>query len=73
MNVQLMKQRREELKIPQHGMAYLVGVAPGTYFRWENGETEPRASELVKLAEVLQVDVRDLLATPEPEEAAASA
>jgi transcriptional regulator with XRE-family HTH domain len=52
-----LRQARKEMddngrKVSQERFAELVGVSRRTPLRWEQGEVEPRASHLTKIAEV---------------------
>ncbi len=44
--------RESGRKVSQHRFAELVGVSLRSPGRWENGESEPRMTQLVKIAEV---------------------
>jgi transcriptional regulator with XRE-family HTH domain len=68
-NTTLIRDRRKALKLAQYEVAHRLGVAPATYIRWERGEYEPRASDLVTLAGILGVEVNDLLTDPDPDPA----
>ena len=46
---------REEKGLTQPELAKLVGVSNGTVSFWENGENEPKASYVRKLATVFEV------------------
>lgn len=51
----VLKEARSKINLSQPEVASLVGVTKQTYLKWENDVTEPKASQVVKLAEVLQV------------------
>lgn len=42
-------------KFKQEDVASKIGVSLQTYNKWENGKTEPKASQLKKIADVLGV------------------
>lgn len=46
----------------QSKVAALLGVAPSQVLRWENGDSEPRASDLIRFAEACNASPRDLVA-----------
>lgn len=49
--------RRKALKMSQYDLADAVGVRQPTIWRWENAKAIPRVHHMVKVAEVLRVDV----------------
>ena len=55
---------RQKAGVSQELMAKRIGIALATYKRWEYGKTEPRASEIAKLCEVLGVSEAELLRGP---------
>lgn len=63
---------RSERGISQERAAHAAGISTFTYRKLEKGESNPgtpanpRLRTLIGLAEVLQVDVRDLLPAGEP-------
>jgi transcriptional regulator with XRE-family HTH domain len=57
---------RKERGLRQNDLAKQVGVELRTYQRWEADEREPYPVNLLRLAEVLNVAVRDLTGEPEP-------
>jgi len=52
---------RKVLGQSQQRLATAVGVTTMTLASWEKGKTEPRASQIAKLAELLGVSVTDLI------------
>ncbi len=46
------RELREEHGLTQLQLAYRVGVTPLTIANWERGRTEPKATQLRKVAEV---------------------
>ncbi|EDL0055584.1 hypothetical protein CLC61_24780, partial [Salmonella enterica subsp. enterica serovar Kottbus] len=53
--------RRSEMKLSRSKVAEMIGVSLSTLQAWENQEREPTASDILKLASVLRVDVSWLL------------
>jgi len=51
----VIKQSRLSKKLKQSTVASEVGVTVQTYIKWENDETEPKASQIAKLSEILGV------------------
>lgn len=51
----VLKEAREKTGQSQSDVANKVGVTKQTYLKWENGVTEPKASQVSKLADVLGV------------------
>ncbi|EDQ9400055.1 helix-turn-helix domain-containing protein [Salmonella enterica] len=51
----ILRGRREQRKLTQSDMAKLLGVTTQTYLKWENGIYEPRASQIRRLAEILDI------------------
>ncbi len=49
------RQQRRLLDIKQEELSKLAGVSLKTIQRWENGERSPRADEMNRLAEALEV------------------
>lgn len=52
---------RKQRKITQEQMAKMLGLSRPTYINMENGEREPSASELEKLAAIFGVSISELL------------
>lgn len=48
---------REKKGLRQDDIAEALGVAQQTVLKWENGKTEPKASQIVKLSNVLGVPI----------------
>ncbi|TMO84759.1 hypothetical protein CWC15_09900 [Pseudoalteromonas spongiae] len=57
----IIKSYRIKRNFKQDDVAEMVGVTVQTYSKWENGKTEPKASQLVKLANVLYCTTDALL------------
>jgi len=55
------KLRREELNLDQSGLARLLGVHQQTVSKWEQAKTIPRPQRIRELANVLRVDLADLM------------
>lgn len=57
-----LKARRKELGLTMQDVADRVGlVHRQQVYEWERGKVQPGSKHLAKLAEVLGLDVRDLL------------
>jgi putative transcriptional regulator len=54
------RELREERDWSQFELAVRAGVTPGTVGNWERGKTEPKASQLRRLAEVFDVSMDDI-------------
>jgi len=50
-----LKDARTNTNLSQYDMADRLGVTKQTYMKWENDITEPKASQIVKLAEILGI------------------
>jgi transcriptional regulator with XRE-family HTH domain len=66
------RELREERGWSQFELAVQAGVTPGTVGNWERGKTEPRATQLRRLAKVFGVPM-DEIDIAEPEEGKAVA
>lgn len=55
------KSRREELKLSQEYIAEQLGVSRQAISKWETGQSEPTASNLIQLAEVLELNLSELV------------
>ena len=64
------KRRREEPKLSQEYVAERLGVSRQAVSKWETGQSEPTASNLVQLAKILEVSLSQLV---EPESAGPAA
>ena len=56
-----MKKRREELKLSQEYVAGQLGVSRQAVSKWETGQSEPTASNLVHLADILEISLSELV------------
>ena len=63
------RELREEHGWSQFELAIRAKVTPGTVGNWERGNTEPKASQLKRLAQVFGVTM-DSIELPEQEESA---
>ncbi len=55
------KLRREELNLDQTELARSLGVHQQTISKWEQAKTVPKPQRIHRLAEVLRVEVSDLM------------
>ncbi len=56
-----LKLRREELNLEQTDLARELGVQQQTVSKWERARAVPKPERIRRLAEVLRVDVADLM------------
>ncbi len=56
----VIKDARLKKNLKQEDAANLVGVTVQTYSKWENGKTEPKASQVAKLSEILDVSTNEI-------------
>jgi transcriptional regulator with XRE-family HTH domain len=56
----VLKAARTKLNLKQSEVAELIGITTQTYLKWENGHSEPKASQVGKLAKVLKVSEREI-------------
>ncbi|HAS6240209.1 TPA: helix-turn-helix domain-containing protein [Vibrio vulnificus] len=56
----VLKEARTLKKLSQPEVANMVGVTKQTYLKWENDATEPKASQISKLAEALGVTADEI-------------
>ena len=61
MNYQLMRKARKAAKITQDDLSTLLGVNRATISKYENGIISPPASQLFKIAQILDIDLFALL------------
>ena len=54
----VIKEARSKRSLKQEETAELVGVTVQTYSKWENGKTEPKASQVARLSKILGVFLR---------------
>lgn len=55
------KGRREKLKLSQECVAERLGVSRQAVSKWETGQTEPTASNLIHLAEIFELSLSELV------------
>lgn len=60
------KELREAKKMSQVELAKQLNVSLHSVWRWENEKIDPRATELLQLAEVFECEIKDLYANPTP-------
>ncbi|HHX8605150.1 TPA: helix-turn-helix transcriptional regulator, partial [Vibrio alginolyticus] len=58
----VLKEARTLKNLSQPDIAKLVGVTKQTYLKWENDVTEPKATQVNKLAEVLGISANEICA-----------
>lgn len=56
----IIKDARLELGLKQDDVAIALGITKQTYLKWENGSTEPKASQIVKLAKTLNLSTDEI-------------
>lgn len=56
----VLKEARTIRNLSQPDVAKLVGVTKQTYLKWENDVTEPKATQVNKLAEVLDITASEI-------------
>ena len=62
------KKRREELKLSQECVADRLGVSRQAVSKWETGQSEPTASNLIQLADILEISLSQLVEPQKGEE-----
>lgn len=55
------KRRREKLKLSQEYVAEQLGVSRQAISKWETGQSEPTANNLIQLAEVFEISLSELV------------
>lgn len=60
-NVSLIARARLSAGFTQSQLAERIGVAPQHVGRWERGERKPKVDALIRIADALGCDVRDLM------------
>ena len=56
----VIKEARLKKNLKQEDAAELVSVTVQTYSKWENGKTEPKASQVGKLSKILAVSTNEI-------------
>lgn len=51
----VLKEARANTNLSQYDMADKLGVTKQTYMKWENGITEPKATQVNQLAKILKI------------------
>lgn len=51
----VLKEAREAINISQNKVAEILGITKQTYLKWENDVTEPKLSQITKLAKALNI------------------
>ena len=65
--VNKIKIARAKRQLTQKQLGKLVGVSDNQIHRWENGNTKPNLKSLMRLSEVLEIDIEELLKAMEEE------
>lgn len=61
-NTELLRTSREEIGYSHRDMAKLLGArSSATYYNIENNRTEPKASQLIKISEILKIPIEKIL------------
>ncbi len=56
----VIKEARIRRNLKQEDVAKFVGVTVQTYSKWENEKTEPKASQVSKLSEILRISEKEI-------------
>ncbi|WP_420007232.1 helix-turn-helix transcriptional regulator [Vibrio parahaemolyticus] len=56
----VLKEARANTNLSQYDMADKLGVTKQTYMKWENGITEPKATQVSQLAKILKVTEEEI-------------
>lgn len=59
------RNRREKLKLSQGYVAEQIGVSRQAVSKWETGQSEPTAENLVRLAELFEISLAELVGAEE--------
>ena len=65
-----MKEFRQARGLTQTRLAELLEVSPRVYNRWETGAAAPRLDTLVRIADILEVSLDELVGRRQPQEQA---
>ncbi len=61
-NTEFLKQARKEKGYSHRDMANFLGAkSSATYYNIETGKTEPKASQLLKISEILKIPIKKIL------------
>jgi transcriptional regulator with XRE-family HTH domain len=63
---QRLKLLREARQISQARLAELLGIDPRSYNRWERGGNVPHLETLIRIADILQVTLDELVGRKDP-------
>lgn len=55
-----LKEARGKTKLSQYDMADMLKITKQTYMKWENGITEPKASQVSELARILSITEEEI-------------
>lgn len=56
----VIKETRIKKNLKQEEAAKMIGVTVQTYSKWENGKTEPKASQVAKLSKILGISTHSI-------------
>lgn len=56
----VLKEARNNKSLKQEDVAKAINVTKQTYLKWENGTTEPKASQITALANVLDITPNEI-------------
>lgn len=56
----VIRNARLKINLKQEDAANTVNVTVQTYSKWENGKTEPKASQIAKLSEILSISTDEI-------------
>lgn len=56
----VLKEARSRKGLKQSEVAEKMGITPQTYLKWENGKTEPKASQVHQLAKILGITEKEI-------------
>jgi len=61
-NTEYLKTAREKKGYSYRDMSKFIGAkSSATYYNLESGKTEPKASQLVKISEILKIPIKKIL------------
>ena len=61
-NTELLKEARKKKKLSIRDMSRILGAkSSATYYNIETGKTEPKASQLLKISEILKIPIKKIL------------
>lgn len=58
---EVLKQQREDCKMTQQFVAGAIGVSRQAVSKWENGTSDPSTSNLISLAKLYKISVKEIL------------